>query len=273
MVRRPLAPGTWGKIRIYRRGSNGKGKPTRWKATTLYRDFTGQTRTVDRWGQSATDAGNRLKTALTEQVLSCEDGQLAGIDRFSKAAELWRAGIEELVNQGSRSPGTLETYERHLLGHILPALGDLRLFEVSVPVLDRFFRALSSSSGTATAKTARSVVSGVMGLAVRYGAILHNPVRDAGRLEGRTKREPRALTPPERKRLVLALSNDKEAIAADLPDLARFMLATGQRIGECLAVLWTEVDLDRGQAANFETASSLKVRRPRSSSPVLRPCR
>jgi len=86
-----------------------------------------------------------------------------------------------------------------------------------------------------------------MGLAVRYGAIVHNPVRDVSRLEGRTTREPRALTAQELRRLVLALSNDKEAIAADLPDLARFMLATGQRIGECLAVLWTEVDLDRGQ--------------------------
>jgi integrase len=28
---------------------------------------------------------------------------------------------------------------------------------------------------------------------------------------------------------------------------ARVMLATGQRIGECLAVLWMDVDVDRGQ--------------------------
>lgn len=202
---------------------------------------------MDRWGRNATDAGNRLKTALSEQVRISEDGQLSGIDRFSKAAELWREGIEHLVNQGSRSPGTLETYERHLEGHILPALGDLRLLEISVPVLDRFLRALSSSTGTATAKTARSVVSGVLGLAVRYGAIAHNPVRDANRLEGMARRDPRALTLEERRQLFEALARDKAAIAADLPDLARFMLATGQRIGECLAVIWMEVDLDRGQ--------------------------
>ena len=152
-----------------------------------------------------------------------------------------------LLKQGSRSPRTLETYERHLTGHILPALGDLRLLEISVPVLDRFLRALSSSTGPATAKTARSVVSGVLGLAVRYGAIVHNPVRDASRLGGLTKRDPRALTLEERKSLLEALSKDKVAIAADLPDLTRFMLATGQRIGECLAVIWMEVDVDRGQ--------------------------
>jgi len=44
-----------------------------------------------------------------------------------------------------------------------------------------------------------------------------------------------------------ALSKDPDAVAADLPDLTPFMLATGQRIGQCLAVLWMEVDVDRGQ--------------------------
>jgi hypothetical protein len=163
VARRPLALGTWGKIRTYPHGDNGKGKPTRWKATTRYRDVTGRTRTVDRWGRTASDAENRLKTALSEQARISEDGQLSGIDRFSKAAELWREGIEHQVMQGSRSPGTLETYERHLKGCVLPALGDLRLLEIAVPVLERFLRALSSSTGTATAKTARSVVSGVLG--------------------------------------------------------------------------------------------------------------
>ncbi len=32
----------------------------------------------------------------------------------------------------------------------------------------------------------------------------------------------------------------------DLPDLTRLMLATGCRVGECLALGWTEVDLDGG---------------------------
>ena len=37
------------------------------------------------------------------------------------------------------------------------------------------------------------------------------------------------------------------ALAGDVPTLLRFMLATGQRIGECLAVLWFEVDLQAGR--------------------------
>ena len=59
----------------------------------------------------------------------------------------------------------------------------------------------------------------------------------------RTRKEPRALTLEERIRLFTALDTDDVALKADVPDLARFMLATGQRIGECLGVLWMEVDL------------------------------
>jgi integrase len=41
------------------------------------------------------------------------------------------------------------------------------------------------------------------------------------------------------------LAGDEDAVRKDLPDLTAFMLATGARIGETLAVLWSEVDLER----------------------------
>jgi integrase len=47
--------------------------------------------------------------------------------------------------------------------------------------------------------------------------------------------------------LFKALDQDDVALAGDVPTLLRFMLATGQRIGECLAVLWFEVDLQAGR--------------------------
>ena len=241
--RHPLALGTWGQIRTYPKAFNPKGRCTSWRATTLYRDIDGHTRTVDRRGKSPRDAENRLKTALLEISRTSREGELNGIDRFAKAAELWRQGIESRVDAGSRSPGTLETYERQLKLHVLPALGDVRLLEIAPPLLDRFLRRVSTAAGYPTAKTCRSIVSGVLGLAVHHGAIPSNPVRDAGRLEGGTRKEPRALTLDERIRLFTFLDVDDVALKADIPDLARFMLATGQRIGECLGVLWMEVDL------------------------------
>jgi len=42
------------------------------------------------------------------------------------------------------------------------------------------------------------------------------------------------------------LDADKYAQRKDLPDLVRFLLATGVRLGEALAVTWDDVDLDVG---------------------------
>jgi len=83
-----LALGTWGQIRTYPKTFNPKGRCTSWRATTLYRDIDGHTRTVDRRGKSPRDAENRLKIALLEIARSSREGQLNGIDRFAKAAEL-----------------------------------------------------------------------------------------------------------------------------------------------------------------------------------------
>src|SRR5439155_18713828 len=69
---------------------------------------------------------------------------------------------------------------------------------------------------------------------------------------------PRALTPAERLALFSALASDARAAAMDIPDLTRFMLATGQRIGECLAVLWMEADLDNSRVEVTSTVIRLK---------------
>ena len=241
MGRPPLPLGSWGKIRTYAVGS---GKHQTWRAVTKYRDFDGITRQVERTGRSAGAAETALKAALAAQARSGRSSELTNADRFEKAAEMWLADIRDLVDDGKRSPGTLETYEGHLSRHVLPAFRGVRLGEITVPLIDRFLVALRRSVGRATAKSCRSVLSGVLGLAVRYGVLRSNPVRDATRLEGMAQKNPRALTTDERRRLFAALGCDVVARRQDLVDLTRFLLATGQRIGECLAVTWLDVDLE-----------------------------
>jgi integrase len=235
-----------------------RGRPTRWKAIALYRGFDGVTRPVERWGRSKAAAESNLRTALAERSRLSRGPDLCAVDRFTKAADLWLKSIVALVESGARSPGTVETYERHLRRHVIPALGGVRLGEVTPQLVDRFLIQLRTSTGTPTARSCRSVVSGILGLAVRYGAMSTNPVRDVGRLEGKPRKEPRALTNAERVALFAALSADPYAVAMDIPDLARFMLATGQRIGECLAVLWMEADLDNAKVDVTSTVIRVK---------------
>jgi integrase len=89
-----------------------------------------------------------------------------------------------------------------------------------------------------------------MRLAARHGAVAVNPVREVNRIERKPARRPRSLTEQERRQWLEAVEADHRAVdwdLPDLPDLTRMMLATGCRIGECLAIGWCEVDL--GNAA------------------------
>jgi integrase len=244
--RPPLPIGTWGLIRTYPIGEDAKGKPLRHRALARYRDFDGVTRLVQASGRTATQASQNLRMQLQGRALAGRRGELTGMTRFSDAADLWLSKIDDQVADGRRSPGTVETYRRQLKNHILPAMGEVRLGEATTPLVDNVVRSIQKKVSASTAKSCRSVISGVMGLAVRHGAVMANPVREVERIEAKPKREPRALTMAERVELLKQLQEDEKSRRRDLPDLVFFMLATGVRIGEALAVVWSDVDFPAG---------------------------
>lgn len=245
MARPPLPLGSWGQTFVTP-VTNKQGAIRRFRAIARFRDLDGHIRQVERSGRSATAARNALRTALIARTQVASAGELSPMDTFEKATGLWFERVRRLVREGRRSPGTLETYERQAAAHIIPSLGALRLREITTALLDRFINRLNDDVGSATARTCRSIVSGVLGMAVRYGALSSNPVREVDRVESRPRKDPRALTQAERAEWFSRLRADQRAVDMDLVDLCRFLLATGLRLGEALAVLWTEVDLDAG---------------------------
>jgi Phage integrase family len=238
MARPPLPIGTYGSIsvRVNKSGS--------YVAKVRFRDADGVTRGVTRAGRTATIARNKLLTALGQRTSPNTGSGLSAESTFKEAAAVWLGSIEEGADTGELSENTAQFYGLQLRNHVLPALGALRLREVTTPRVDDFLRATRIGKGVATTKTCRTVVSGVMGLAVRYGALQVNPAREAARVRGNSRRSPRALTAEERERWLAALEADSRAARKDLPDLTRWMLATGLRIGEALAVSWSDVDLE-----------------------------
>jgi integrase len=93
----------------------------------------------------------------------------------------------------------------------------------------------------------------MMGLALRHGALTHNPVRDVARLS-RPRTAVRALTRQETLDFRQALRDDPKASMLDLPDLVDLLLTTGLRIGEACAVRWSAVDLDKAALEVNSTA-------------------
>ena len=258
MGRKPLPIGTWGLIRTEPVGQDERGKPKRYRARAYYRDFDGMTRLVEASGKTATQASQNLRLKMQNRTLAGRHGDLTAMSRFADAAALWLTKVEELVVEGRRSPGTADTYRRQLKNHVLPAMGEVRLGEATTPLVDKVIAAIKADVSAATAKSCRSVISGVMGLAVRYGAVTANPVREVERIEARPRREPRALTMDERVQLLKQLQQDEKARRRDLPDLVFFMLATGVRIGEALAAVWSDVDFEAGTVRITSTLVRVK---------------
>ena len=134
------------------------------------------------------------------------------------------------------STGTMRTYQSVVSKQVKPALGQLCIREVTPGVVSRALSAIAKRSGSGAAKTARACLSGMFALAIQDGAAAVNPVRDSTAKISAAKRAPRALTVEETSRLVELLRSSDRAAELDLPDLVDWMLATGCRIGEALAL-------------------------------------
>jgi integrase len=144
-----------------------------------------------------------------------------------------------------RPPMTLDLHGR--ISRHVP--GELQLFEVTTGRLNKFLGKVQEETSAAHARTARAVLNGVMRYAINSSnALTNNPVRDVEPIEGGPTRLNRALSADERKTWLEQLELDPKAVEEDLPDLTRFMLATGVRIGEALALYWEDVDLPEDSA-------------------------
>src|SRR5687767_150727 len=82
------------------------------------------------------------------------NGEITADIRVSALAEARYAGLTDL------SPVTMQAYRDRLDRQILPGLGQLRVRELTVGVLDRHLRLVAEKHGVATARTSRSVLSG-----------------------------------------------------------------------------------------------------------------
>ncbi|SDH31770.1 tyrosine-type recombinase/integrase [Pseudonocardia oroxyli] len=247
MARPPLMMGTHGSM-------SAKWSDDRkvYVAVARFRDFDGVTRRVKRTGKTKTAALGALQDEIKLRMGSPAQ-PLRPTDTVARAAEMWLAKLDAQVAEGTRAATTADTYKQRLNSVVLPGMGQWRLRECTVGRLDAFFAGLVPTHGAQSRKTVRTVVSQILRLAVKHEALRDNPVRHLDPIEGGSK-PPRALTAEERRRFLAWMagkSDNKEEARAqasarrrDLPDIVTFMLGTGVRIGEALAVRWCDVDLD-----------------------------
>ena len=234
MGRPPLPVETFGRIRCEQLGRN------RVPADASFRDFDGHRRSVVRNRPTRAQAERRLREALRDRGHT-ETPPVPTDSRLHALAARWLADIDD----SELAAGTKRLYRFTVHAYVLPGLGELRLREITVPAIDRLLASVHTDHGPGAAESTRSVLSSILGLAVRHGLLTTNPVRDApARRTARTARGPRALTAEDARLLRERLAADPAAAHQDLPDLVDFLLGTGLRIGEACALRPQDVDLD-----------------------------
>jgi integrase len=263
MGRRPLAVGDYGNISYATLGTR------KVQAKCKVRDPDGVIRKVAREGTSKADARSKLLDALAERP-GFSGAEITAESTITEAAQVWLAEIDRKVTEGMGAPNTARLYRSAWENHVQPGVGALRLREATVPRLDAFVVGMRQHHEAAITKTSRTVLNGILGFAVRQGAMPANPMREVSRVAGGRRRTPRALTSVERDEWLAAMEADEIAAHRDLPDITRWMLATGCRIGETLAVTFDDVDihektvsidwtLDRVKGAGLQRKSTKTV--------------
>lgn len=243
MGRPALPAGAWGKIR------KREVAPNRHRATARYHDHDGQTRTVQAFGTSGAAAERALRQKLTKRAPRV-DGPLQSTAPLSVAAQQW---FKHEQSTGRLAAGSLATYRQTLDYLAQGALWRAPVGELGVVELDRYLLAEAAVS-EARAGRLRVVLSHTLSFAVRVGALDRNVI-GAVRLHRtpstddvtvftldelvRLRRTARAYQEGEYTR---AGGRRPSVPIGSLVDV--IIGAGGLRLGEALALVWAEVDLD-----------------------------
>jgi integrase len=201
----------------------------------LVRVFLGRDATGHRRYQNQTIHGTRkdAQTWLTD-ALRKQDLGVPVVQSKVSLAEYLKTWLETTAKPRV-SEQTFRGYEWQLNHLINGPLGKARLTQVRAEDIQALYSSLSPS----TARHVHAPLRSALSQAVKWHLIHSNPC-DAVDLPRHKAREIQALTREQAARL-LAIDSKHRVVFA-------FLLSTGARPSEALALKWTDIDLEKGSA-------------------------
>jgi integrase len=188
---------------------------------------------------------------LAQQIVSIARGAYVTPTRQTLGSyfDEWHAARE---SRGEVSEATLIDDRRKFTRYVRPSLGGRRLEDLRPRDLSQLYSEMMAKRidsrgrerpgvGPRTVTFVHGILRAALRDAVREDRLVA-AVTDRVRLPRQAKREVRALAPDEVKRFRDAAKRSSHSVLFD------FLLGTGARPGEALAVRWSDVDLDAGIA-------------------------
>ena len=234
-----------GTARHTPKASNGSGSifpvttpngGTKWKVQiTLGRTAQGRLKRTTRTVNTKREA-----ETLRRQLLALHDQGRLAQSRTDTVASFGTHWAREERPQRVR-PATAAEYEDVLRRYVNPAIGNVRLVDLSAGHVEKMMSILhADGKGTSTINKARRILFGMCSYAVRTGIISHNPV-SAVETVRRQVGEPTQVQHPwtlEETKVALAAVRDDDTLDC----FVHIMLHTGLRPGEALGLRWCDID-------------------------------
>jgi integrase len=239
----------------------------RWRARCYYRGQDGVLRQFSRFGRTKDEAARKIDKAFESAVPAAIE--MTDSMRFVAAGRMWLDHIA--MPAAGLSERTISDYTKTFRRHIDcegSLLRGLSLAEANNPQrLRTFLQSVADTRGTSAAHVTRSVLTGIMRLAIDNGVVNTNALRQIGNVKARaikpTRRKSgvprdtrRAFTRVERDAVVERAYQIASASAVDprtarkaqaTADLIAFLAGTGVRISEARSLRWDDVDLASGR--------------------------
>lgn len=222
-----------------RRNANGEGsiyrrKDGRWEGAAHLGTISGSVKRLRVYGKTRKEAHEKLTTALAQ----VRQGMLLP-DQNWKLAEYLDYWLDRAVN-AERRPNTHKRYEVVVRLHVKPALGKKSLQQLSVRMVEDFYKKLlAEGTSRNTVYQAKKVLSAALTHAMRQELLLRNVARLAEMPQYKPK-EAQYWTAQETIAFLSAAQSDPLYHALALTVLY------GLRRGEVLGIRWCDVDFEKG---------------------------
>ncbi len=133
-------------------------------------------------------------------------------------------------------PKTKLQYESLIEKYIIPTIGNKKLFDLNLLLINRFYSSLIKRNvGTRTIRYIHSVLHVALEQAVRNGFLIRNPAHGAT-LPRKEHKEMQVLNEDQVNQFLIAVKDSR------LKTLYHLALSTGMRQGELLGLKWSDID-------------------------------
>jgi integrase len=236
-----------------------------WDRTDTTRPQPGQTVNVKGYGRDTTGALNALNAHIRKRQDQA-DQEAAGRRKQAEQdardlavqhhlGALAVIAIEEAASEGDIGQNTADAYRSQLRRITESDFGRTPIEDIDINAIRTFLAQVAHSIGFGAAATTRAVISRTYDYAIGKGIVKVNASREGGKLPKRPAFDPnaeivgldptRSLSPWERLDLSRKLRADDRACRLDLRDLVMAGMAIGGRLGEVMAIRWTDVTITR----------------------------